>query len=342
MIIVYAPRVHTGGGLILLKVIIETLGAKAIAILDSRCTVEAAPGAQVIRVAGGLRSYWTAERRLQELAKLHPGASVLCLSSLPPFRRLTNRTVVFLQNRYVVESRRDFPFSLKVRIRHWLEQLWFQQLCQNGHVYFVQSETMRTLLATRFPKLDVRVVPFLDQPQAALAPIGVSVGQKYDFVYVAAPYSHKNHERLVQAWSILADDGFYPSLALAFPEDWDDGMWARIQSESARAKTKIFRLKAVFDDRFLIYSTAKALIFPSLFETYGLPLVEAAAVGLPILASELDYVRDSVTPQETFDPNSALSIARAVRRFLGQPSVPLAPLTPEGFLAQVKGSGSAV
>ena len=35
-----------------------------------------------------------------------------------------------------------------------------------------------------------------------------------------------------------------------------------------------------------------------------------------IIAPELDYVRDLVNPAETFDPNSGLSISRAVKRFL--------------------------
>ena len=52
------------------------------------------------------------------------------------------------------------------------------------------------------------------------------------------------------------------------------------------------------------------------FESFGLPLLEAKFLGLPILASELDYVRDVVEPTETFDPESPVSISRAVQRFL--------------------------
>ena len=58
------------------------------------------------------------------------------------------------------------------------------------------------------------------------------------------------------------------------------------------------------------------LIFPSFFESYGLPLVEANHYKLPVIASELDYVRDILDPVETFDPNSAKSISRSVKRFL--------------------------
>ncbi len=38
------------------------------------------------------------------------------------------------------------------------------------------------------------------------------------------------------------------------------------------------------------------------------------AVDLPIIAAERDYVRDVVLPVASFDPESALSIARAIMR----------------------------
>jgi glycosyltransferase involved in cell wall biosynthesis len=65
-----------------------------------------------------------------------------------------------------------------------------------------------------------------------------------------------------------------------------------------------------------LYSQSHALIFPSLSESLGLPLLEASLRNLPIVASEKDFVRDSVVPVETFDPLSHVSIARSVMRFM--------------------------
>ena len=65
-----------------------------------------------------------------------------------------------------------------------------------------------------------------------------------------------------------------------------------------------------------IYKKGATLIFPSLVESLGLPLVEAREIGIDIIAPERDYVRDVVSPVETFDPLSPLSISRAVKRYL--------------------------
>ena len=62
------------------------------------------------------------------------------------------------------------------------------------------------------------------------------------------------------------------------------------------------------------------------------PLIEAKQAGLPILASELDYVRDVLDPDQTFDPNSDISIARAVKRYLGIAEEPLPLQDANGFL----------
>ena len=45
------------------------------------------------------------------------------------------------------------------------------------------------------------------------------------------------------------------------------------------------------------------------FESFGLPLLEASSIDLPIIASESDYVRDVCEPAQTFDPNSYLVYA---------------------------------
>jgi glycosyltransferase involved in cell wall biosynthesis len=76
-------------------------------------------------------------------------------------------------------------------------------------------------------------------------------------------------------------------------------------------------------------------VFPSVSESFGLPLIEARQVGLPIVASELDFVRDVCEPEHSFDPYSSVSIARAIRRFLGQNETPVEPVGAEAFLSAV-------
>jgi len=61
-------------------------------------------------------------------------------------------------------------------------------------------------------------------------------------------------------------------------------------------------------------------------------LIEARQASLPILAAELDYVRDVIVPEQSFDPDSPVSIARAVKRYLGVVDTPLKILGAVDFL----------
>jgi hypothetical protein len=64
-------------------------------------------------------------------------------------------------------------------------------------------------------------------------------------------------------------------------------------------------------------------------------LIEARQAGLPILASELDYVRDVIDPEQTFYPGSPTSIARAVNRFIGIEEQALPLLDAQDFMEYV-------
>jgi hypothetical protein len=64
-------------------------------------------------------------------------------------------------------------------------------------------------------------------------------------------------------------------------------------------------------------------------------LIEAQRRGIPIHSAELDYVRDLMDPVQSFDPESPVSIARAVKRFLARTETRAELLTPDRFLASV-------
>lgn len=158
-----------------------------------------------------------------------------------------------------------------------------------------------------------------------------------DFVYVSDGQPHKNHRRLFEAWRILAQDGHFPSLVVTLNPERDAALRAEVLA-LARQGLAIEDIGTIPRSMILrLYEQADALIFPSIGESFGNPLVEAAGLGLPILAPELDYVRDVCEPQETFDPSSSRSIARAVQRFRRVPPERLAALNGNAFAAALLG-----
>jgi glycosyltransferase involved in cell wall biosynthesis len=336
-LVIHAPNIHTGGGLQLLNAV---LAAGAQQVRYVQCDARAAgrlalpAGCEHFATSPTLAGRVEAEWRLRQL--LDPSDVVLCFHSLPPLFATRARVVVFVHSRLVAgsDSLADYPLFVQARVT--LERLWLRTLRYRAACYVVQTASMAAALKMLVGnKVEVVVAPCV--PAALTQPIvPAAAGKQYDFVYVASGETHKNHRRLMEAWILLAQAGITPSLALTVDAAREPVLARDIERMIVQYGLRVVNLGALAPEQVgALYQVSGALIFPSVTESFGLPLVEAAHYGLPILASELDFVRDVVVPAASFDPHSALSIARAVRRFMGCAEPVVVPQAAEQFIAAV-------
>lgn len=337
-IILHAPNVHSGGGMVLLSSLLSSPTFKVKFMqLDFRVKhqLHFPVNTSSRYVYRSVFSRLCAELRLWQ----HTKASdvVLCFHGLPPLLPLRGRVVVFVQNRLLFEisSLEDYPFFIRYRLM--TERLWTRLMQRNCNQYIVQTPSMKNIVLNCLG-VDclVNVMPFAPTEDSFTSNISSEFEKKYDFVYVSSGEAHKNHINLLEAWRLLADVGFRPSLALTINRQSFPDLSAEISSYILDYGLNIINLDQVpITDISNLYLSSGALIFPSKTESFGLPLIEAFRLGVPTLASELDYVRDLINPVDTFDPNSPISIARAVRRFLGcaEPTVQIRSV--EEFFAEV-------
>lgn len=323
---IHATNVHQGGGRTLLDAILRLpLKPGSTALLDARMPLpDSMPSnTEVVRARPSIFGRLQAERLLA--ANVDPDDTVLCFGNLPPLFNVAGRVVVFVQNRYLIEDVSLARLPIKDGMRLRLERAWFRMRARIVDEFVVQTPSMKDALVRHLsninkkPRLCIRILPFASgesQSSQAQADGALDRPAVHDFVYVGSGESHKNHRRLIDAWILLAREGCHPSLALTvdvvkFPNlcDWIEIQkrkhHLRIENKGALPQFKVADL----------YRCSGALIYPSTLESLGLPLIEARNAGLAVLAGELDYVRDVLNPEETFDPNSAVSIARAVKRF---------------------------
>ncbi|MCH8149869.1 MAG: glycosyltransferase [Planctomycetes bacterium] len=265
---------------------------------------------------------------------------VLCLHNLPPLLPSPGTVHCFVQNANLVGLIPPAFLGLRLRLRCFVERAIAHLGKRRVARYVVQTPTMREALLRWYGPgaPEVLVEPFLDleKLQAVCAAALAPQGRRWDFIYVSDGPPHKNHRRLFQAWRLLAEQGEFPRLALTLHPERDTALRAELSVMVQRHGLRIEDLGQMAHGELLkTYHQAGALLFPSFAESFGIPLIEAAAAGLPILAPELDYVRDVCDPVETFDPHSERSIARAVRRHLHGRSARIDMRSPAQFIEAV-------
>jgi glycosyltransferase involved in cell wall biosynthesis len=92
-----------------------------------------------------------------------------------------------------------------------------------------------------------------------------------------------------------------------------------------------FFARVAEDDLVLFYNAATAFIFPSLYEGFGLPVLEAMACGTPVVTSNLTSIPEvGGDAVEQADPRSEEAFAEALRRVLASPEL-RASLTARGL-----------
>ncbi len=340
-LIIHATNIHQGGGKVLLSSLLKVLprSSPVLLLVDRRMSLDDLDArVEVRRIEPNLPARFAAEKQL--LQEAMPGDRVLCFGNLPPLFRLAAHVTLFIQNRLLIEGASLSSYSPLVRIRLLFERQWLARRLGHCNEVIVQTTTMARLFALRFPAAPApRILSFMHEsgvltsPTASLEESRVPVT---DFLYIASGEPHKNHLVLLEAWRLLANGGVRPSLMLTVDSQRYAALASTINQAVAAFDLKIDNIGAIgHKSAIALYRQARALIYPSVVESFGVPLLEAHQAGLDVLAPERDYVRDLLDPVESFDPDSPISIARSVRRYLGQTEPRYSPVTAADFMHAV-------
>jgi glycosyltransferase involved in cell wall biosynthesis len=145
-----------------------------------------------------------------------------------------------------------------------------------------------------------------------------------DFVlYVGNVKPHKNVERLIDAFHLVRRDGL-DHLKLVVIGD-DVSKYAELRRAVHRYNLhKHVRFLGHMPDESLavLYRLAAVFVFPSLYEGFGLPPLEAMASGVPVITSNVSSLPEVVGDAGLLvDPTDPHAIAEAIHRVFTQPGL---------------------
>jgi len=332
-LLINAPNIHSGGAAILLNLFIQD--ANLAKYSDVLLVVDARYQSTDVNQSALRVEYVkpTILGRLWNEVKLcFFRGDIFCFGNLPPLLTRSKNVVVFMHNALYFEPALWPSFPLKTRLRLMIESFLFHLTIHSASKFLVQTPHMKRQLS----KLSVDPERIIVAPFANIAALNRSLGADKSFICISSGDSHKNIKNLILAWEILSQENIYPPLLLTLSKEQYPSLVGWIELKIQDRQLQIQNLGSLDHSEIAkVYKSGSALIFPSLVESLGLPLIEAREANIDIIAPELDYVRDVVCPVETFDPLSPISIARAVKRYLGTPEMPIELVSASNIMQKI-------
>ena len=195
---------------------------------------------------------------------------------------------------------------------------------KRARLVLCDSASTETDLLAAFPgcRPVIRVVPLGVEPPvdmgeeelaSRLGRLGLSPGY---LLFVGTLEPRKNLARLAEAWRTLQERGLTGGreLVIAGPMGW---LGERERREILSLPGSRWLGYVSREDLEALYRGACLFVYPSLYEGFGLPILEAMARGVPVVASSTPALREVAGDAALFpDPMSAEEIARALEELL--------------------------
>jgi glycosyltransferase involved in cell wall biosynthesis len=176
----------------------------------------------------------------------------------------------------------------------------------HGSLDPTRIRTIRLRMAQRFPAR-------LDEDTEVLQRLCIT--PKQYLLYPANFWRHKNHEVLLTAFGMACRNGLAPEIKLVCPGTPGSRQQSLIRAAHAMGLGEriLFPGYLATVELGVVLANCAGLIFPSLYEGFGLPVIEAMAAGVPVACSNTTALPEVVTDAAVlFDPHMPAEIAQAM------------------------------
>lgn len=133
--------------------------------------------------------------------------------------------------------------------------------------------------------------------------------------FPAQTWPHKNHVRLLRALGRLRAEGLRVPLVCSGQRNEHHPAVVKAARQAGVEEDVLFLGFVSPTEVAALYKSAQSLVFPSLYEGWGLPIVEAFRAGLPVACSNVTSLPELVGDAAlVFDPRDDEAIASTIRR----------------------------
>jgi len=265
--------------------------------------------------------YFALGRHTSELDLLHSPVSVSPILS-------RTKTIVTVHDLAYIH----FPhYYTKTAIMYW--RFAYRMACIKAAIVLADSDSTKQDLMKfmRIPDSKISVLypyvdafdnrPFKDEIETLKA--HYSLPDKF-ILHVGVPHARKNLPTLVKAFKMAKQMGTFPhKLVLAGPnKGWSFNELKEEINRSQMQNEVILPGYIMDSDLPVLYRAAEALVFPSMYEGFGYPPLEAMAQGTPAIVSNISSMPEVVGNAGLYaNPLDYRTFANQIARFLSDPEL---------------------
>jgi glycosyltransferase involved in cell wall biosynthesis len=222
------------------------------------------------------------------------------------------RQLIYLHNPIPFSQTNNWTFFKKNERILWFYKNIYKKIIRFGlkenSYIVVQTEWMKNAVVEQFnwdPIKISTIKPNIKNILLEKVPEIDFNDNKFHIFYPANTAKYKNHELIINALKYIKESKpeIFKNLIVHFTFD------NNLSNNRNTVVTNLIRNlqvdghikyegKISYERVLSFYKSCNLLFFPSYIETFGLPLIEAASFGMPILAAEMDYAREVMSDYE--------------------------------------------
>lgn len=239
-----------------------------------------------------------------------------CPDFIPPFRRpcpavITVHDLAFLR----------FPETMTSEGHRYYGQV--KRAVESAQAIIAVSEATKADMVELLGADSARIRVIYEAPEARFRPLedeegvghfrqGKGLPQDY-ILWVSTIEPRKNLGALLRALALLRDRGLARPLVAVGERGWLYGDTLRLVEELALDDLVGFYGPASLDELLYLYNGARLFAFPSLYEGFGLPPLEAMACGTPVVAANTSSLPEVLGEAALYvAPNDVEGLAKAI------------------------------
>lgn len=309
MILIDSIYIHSYGGLSILKAFIKGLNNYSIPesdfhfLIDDRIDLASIKELKIYKIIKVKSGHFNRKKVYKSIIKQYD--KILCLSNIPPPIKIDKKVYIYFHNLLLINSVFHLT-SLNEFLLNFLKAQYIKFFNRKSYSWITQTNYTKNLISKKFNiTLDsINVIPFFDISDIPTIKRNFK-SNTINYLCVTSNAKHKNIQKLINAF-IKANFSSEKKITLSLTLEGENKL---IDNKKIKFIGNLNRAELIKK-----YSESHYLIFPSMIESFGLPMIEGVKSGANILCSNIKSISEILKPSINFNPLKESEIKIAIEK----------------------------